>query len=415
MFGAAPIRYLSRSEEIFAQSRNFIGSTLLLQGRVNVAAVTRAFDTLLQAHPVLAGHLELAQDGRHQIVVDDYLHPGIWLAKDDDPVDERLPDQSVALVNLRLRIGDRHSSVTLYIHHAVADAHHQGALVEELFGFYTDFASGVDVGVVRAAPVPRSLEAILEERGITKQQQRSGLERFMPAILTYDLPPSKRNPGDGQPLPIRVPTARHRFTEQETRGLLEVAAAQRISFTALVAAGILMAEWRVRGTPHVPVPYVYPVDLRYFLSPPVEPTEATNPIGVATYLAEITAGTDLVGLARDMVEAFRTDLADGVIQQSLLHFSLQYEGNPPGLPDIVMISDGGEMPPVRTPAGLVVTGYQGEVLFSSSAGFDMYACVIYGGQLLVEYHSHAPGPQRCIAEVRDLLSSVLSEYHWATD
>jgi Phthiocerol/phthiodiolone dimycocerosyl transferase C-terminus len=94
------------------------------------------------------------------------------------------------------------------------------------------------------------------------------------------------------------------------------------------------------------------VDLRFFLTPPVGATEATNPLGMATCLAEIDSNTDILSLARDIVEAFRSDLAAGVIQQSLLHFQLQYEGNPPWLPDVVMITDGGEMPPVRTPPGL---------------------------------------------------------------
>ena len=64
--------------------------------------------------------------------------------------------------------------------------------------------------------------------------------------------------------------------------------------------------------------------------------------------------TDILELARDIVEAFRADLADGVIQQSFLHFGTQYQGNPPGLPDVVMTTDGGELPPLRTPPGLAV-------------------------------------------------------------
>ena len=66
-------------------------------------------------------------------------------------------------------------------------------------------------------------------------------------------------------------------------------------------------------------------------------TGCTNPVGLATYLAEIDHKTGVVDLARDIAETFRADLSDGVIQQSLLHFSPQYVGNPPGLPDVVML------------------------------------------------------------------------------
>jgi phenolphthiocerol/phthiocerol/phthiodiolone dimycocerosyl transferase len=415
VFGSSPIRYLSRTEEIFAQGRNFIGITLVVSGRVDVSALSEAFDSLLQAHPVLSGHLEPAGDDRHQIVADDYLHPGIWLeteANADQP--ERMPDQSVALVNLRCKLGEERSELTLYTHHAMADGHHQFALFEQLCGWYTDLVTDGSIAAVRAEPTPQSLEAALEQRGVTKLQQ-SGLERLFPAMFAYELPPSRRNPGSGGLLPLRVPSARCRLSVQETQELRELSTAHRVSLNALVAAAILMAEWRLRGTPHIPIPYVYPVDLRYFLTPPVGAMEATNPLGMATYLAEINSDTDVLTMARDIVDAFRSDLADGVIQQSLLHYQLQYSGNPPGLPDVVMATDGGEMPPVRTPPGLAIEEYRSEVLFASSANVDMYTCCTYDGQLLVEYHTHAPAPERTVAEIRNLLSSAPSQYRVATD
>lgn len=414
MFGASPIRYLSRTEEIFAQGRNFIGITLQVSGRIDVPALSEAFDTLLRAHPVLSGHLEPAGDGRHQIVADDYLHPGIWVEEPGRTDPPRMPDQSVALVNLRCTLGAERSELTLYTHHAIADGHHQFALLEQLCGWYTDLVTDGQIDPVKAEPIPLSLEAVLEQRGVEKQQQ-SGLERLFPAMFAYELPPSRRNPGGGDLLPIRVPSARCRLSRQQTQDLRDLSVAQRVSLNALVASAILLAEWRLRGTPHIPIPYVYPVDLRYFLTPPVGATEATNPLGMATYLAEIDSGTDIVGLARGIVEAFRSDLAEGVVQQSLLHYQLQYSGNPPGLPDVVMATDGGEMPPVRTPAGLVIEEYRSEVLFASSANVDMYTCCTYDDQLLVEYHTHATGPEKTVAEIRELLASAPSEYRVATD
>ena len=72
---------LARSEEMFAQSQTFFGGTVQLSGPIDIDAMSVAFDTLLQAHPVLAGHLERGPDGLHQIVVDDLLHPGIWVVE----------------------------------------------------------------------------------------------------------------------------------------------------------------------------------------------------------------------------------------------------------------------------------------------------------------------------------------------
>lgn len=415
MFGATPIRYLSPSEEFYAQAENFIGLTLTLRGALDVGAMSEAFDTLLRVHPAHAGHLERDADGRHQIMVDDYEHEGIWLEKSGDEPGGRLPSQTEALLNLRIWLGEDRSSLTLYTHHALADGHHQFALLEQLFGWYTDIVSGAGVGTVKAEPIPESLEAVLAERGIGKLA-RFGLERFLPAIFAYDLPPSKRNAGRVGPQSVRVPSASCRLSQQETKDLAGVCADRRISVNAVVAAAILMAEWRIRETPHLPIPYIYPVDLRFFLTPPVGATEATNPLGMAMYLAEIRSDTDLMDLARDILEAFRADLADGVIQQSFLHFGTEYQGNPPGLPDVVMATDGGDLPPLRTPPGLVVEQYDLEVLFASTAaGVDMYSAGTYDGQLLVSYNSHGPEPQRYVAEIRDLLTAVPAAHGRVTD
>ena len=75
--------------------------------------------------------------------------------------------------------------------------------------------------------------------------------------------------------------------ERETTGPDRVLSGARLGLNGLLSAVVLMAEWRLRETPNIPVPYVYPVDLRYVLSPPVSATACTNPVGMATYLAEI--------------------------------------------------------------------------------------------------------------------------------
>ena len=185
-----------------------------------------------------------------------------------------------------------------------------------------------------------------------------------------------------------------RLSERETDNIVAFCRAHRLGLNSVFSAVVLLAEWQLRGTPNIPVPFIYTVDLRYFLSPPVSATGCTNPVGLATYLAEIDRKTRVVDLARDIAETFRADLSDGVIQQSRLHFSPQYVGNPPGLPDVVMHSDNGLVPPVRTPPDLEVTGTHGELYFAVSAGIEIYFTQIFAGQLNVEYHSHGPAPEK---------------------
>ena len=162
---------------------------------------------------------------------------------------------------------------------------------------------------------------MLQQRGV-KKPGLTGVERFLPLMFAYELPASaEADPRRESWIPpslFRSPDVR--LTEQETADLVEFSRENRLSVNTVVAAAILLTEWRLRDTPHVPIPYVYPVDLRYFLSPPVGATESTNLVGLATYLAEIGPDTDIVDLATDIGETFRADLADGLIHQSALKF-----------------------------------------------------------------------------------------------
>ena len=413
MFPSSVIRKLANSEEMMAATENFVGLGAHLKGPVDIDALSAAFDTLLEAHPVLAGHLEQDIDGHHQFVTDDLVPPGIDVVELDDPADRGAPlhfDQSESLVHLRLTIREGQAQPTLYVHHALADGHHMFSLIEELFSYYTDLVCTGTVGAFTAQPMPASIEAVLAERGIHKQQ-RSGIERFIPAMFAYDLPPTRRAGTDVKPKsPVRVPMVWCRLSERETNDLVAFGRAHRLGLNAVLSAVLLMAEWRLRGSSNIPVPYIYPVDLRYVLSPPVSATGCTNPVGLATYLAEIDDKTTVADLARDIAETFRADLADGVIQQSRLHFSPQYVGNPPGLPDVVMFADNGVVPPVRTPPGLEMTATHGEFYFTVSAGIDMYTSKVFAGQVMIEYHSHGPAPERSIEAVHSLLCAVAKQH-----
>jgi len=415
MFSSMVLRKLARSEEMFAETHNFVGLGAHLKGPVDADALSAAFDALLEAHPVLAAHLERGSDGRHELVADDLVHAGIEVVKLDDASAEPAVhlDQSESLAQLRLIIRDGQAQLTFYIHHSMADGHHQFSLVEELFSYYTDLVCTGRIGPVTVHPAPEPLEVALAQRHIAKQQ-RSGLERFMPAVFAYDLPPSRRATTDAKPsLPQHVPVARCRLTEERTRALISFCRENRLRSNAVLSAAILLAEWRLRATPSIPIPYIYPVDLRYILSPPLSATGCTNPLGVATYLAEIDHNSDVVMLARDIADTFQADVSEGVIQQSLLHFSPQYVGNAPGLPDVVMLTDTGPVPTVRTPPGLKLTACQSDMYFAVNAGIDIYFSGIFADQMWIEHHSHAPGREMFIEEIRSVLCTI-ADQHAAT-
>ncbi|WP_310785352.1 phthiocerol/phthiodiolone dimycocerosyl transferase [Mycobacterium sp. Z3061] len=415
MFSGSVIRKLSRSEEVFAQYEVFTAVTVELRGRVDADALSEAFDALVDAHPILASHLEQSPDGGWNLVADDMLHSGIVVQESADDVRDITLDQTQTLLNLRLTLHHNASELTIFLHHSIADGHHGAGLFDELFSRYTDVVTTGDPGPVNPQPAPQPLEVVLEQRGV-KKLGMTGVERFLPVMFAYDLPPSVKPTLVATPgLPQPVPVTRVRLSEQETADLVEFAHENRVSVNTVVAAAILMTEWRLRETPHVPIPYVYPVDLRYFLSPPVAPTEATNLVGVATYLAEIGPDTDIVDLATDIGATFRSDIADGVVQQSGLNFGVAFEGTPAGLPPLVFCTDVSALPDVRMPAGIELEGFRGQFYCSITVPLDFYGCGMSGDHLVIENHGHSPQRKDSLDAIREMLCTAPSDYGWAVE
>jgi phenolphthiocerol/phthiocerol/phthiodiolone dimycocerosyl transferase len=410
VFPSSVIRKLAPSEDFFAETQTFTSVTLHLNGTVDIDAMAMAFDTLLEVYPVYAGHLEQGTDGRYQIVADDLLHPGMWLAADDIGRTSTMQlQQGVSLLNLMVRPGDGRAELTLYVHHSLADGHHLAGLFYELFSRYTNIVTTGDAGPVTAQPAPEPIEVLLEQRSIQKQQ-RSGLDRFIPAMFAYELPPP-RSAGTSKPeLPVEVPAARGRLTKSETTALIKFGRKHRLFINTLVSAAILLAEWRLRETPHIPIPYLYPVNLRGLLEPPVSPTGATLALGTASYLAQITPETTIVELARDIAETLQADLSQGIVQQSMLHFNLQYEGAMPGLPDVVLSTNVGNVTAMPTPPDLEVVDLQSGFHRASSAIIDIYSFGVVAGQLRVEHHVESDTREKSIELIVSLLRAASLEH-----
>ncbi|RFD26841.1 acyltransferase [Mycobacterium uberis] len=416
MFPGSVIRKLSHSEEVFAQYEVFTSMTIQLRGVVDVDALSEAVDALVETHPILASHLEPSSDGGWNLVADDLMHSGICVVDGTKGaaagIGEIQLDQSVSLLNMRLTLREGGGDLVLYIHHSMADGHHGAVLVDELFSRYTDVVTTGDPGPIIPQPTPLSMEAVLQQRGV-KKYSLSGAERFLSVMYAYEIPTTERPVVLAKPgLPQAVPVTRLWLTKQETSDLAAFGREHRLSINAVVAAAILMTEWKLRETPHVPIPYVYPVDLRYVLAPPVAPTESTNLLGAAGYLAEIGPDTDIVDLATDIGATLRADLANGVVQQSGLHFGTAFEGTPPGLPPLVFCTDATAFPTMRTPPSLAIDDIQGRFYCSISVPLDLYSCGVYEGQLIIEHHGHIEEPGKALEAIHSLLCTVPSEYGW---
>lgn len=410
MFPTSAIRKLAPSEKLFAETQTFTSVTVHLEGSVDIDAMSTAFDAILEVYPTYSAHLEQGDDGRYQIVTDDLLHPGIWVVERGE---QRSPmmqiDQGVAMVNLLLeQPAENRAELTLFIHHSLADGHHIAGLLFELFSRYTDVVLTGDPGPVSVQPAPEPIENLLEQRGISKLR-RSGLDRFIPAMFAYELPPRRSAGTSTPPAPTPVPATRGRLTVDETKALVQFGRKNRLFVNSLVSAAILLAEWRVRETPHIPIPYLSPVNLRPLLEPPVPPMGATLALGVATYLAQITPDTGIVDLAHDLADTLQADLSEGVVQQSMLHFSLQYE-EIPGLPDVVLVTNFGNVSTIRTPPELKLVDFESQFHRMSSGVIDIYSFGIVTGHLMIEHHVQSAAPERSLELVLSLLRAASLEY-----
>ena len=238
-------------------------------------------------------------------------------------------DQRVSLLISQVERSARERlEVTVYLHHSLADAHHVAGLLDELFSRYTDVVTTGDPGPIIPAPAPQSMELCCEQRGI-KRAGLTGVERFLPVMFAYDFPAHHEPSVDCEtwctPTCSRHPSP----SSPSRRQRISWSSAVKIglSVNSVVAAAILLTEWRLRNTPHVPIPYCYPVDLRYFLNPPVNPTEVPTwwewqPTSLRSGRTPISSIWQAIS-----VPTFRADLADGLIQQSALDFGVDIRRN----------------------------------------------------------------------------------------
>src|SRR5262249_37941689 len=117
----------------------------------------------------------------------------------------------------------------------------------------------------------------------------------------------------------------------------------------------------------------------------------------------------------NIVEAYRDDLADGVVQQSLLHYTLHYAGSPPGLPEPVMATHMGAMASMRTPEDLTLDDVKTNLYAANAPGVDCYVTVHVDGGLHIERLRHMPYPERPTQAIQALLTDLPSENDWHSE
>ncbi|GAA5070742.1 phthiocerol/phthiodiolone dimycocerosyl transferase family protein [Nocardia iowensis] len=419
------IRPLAPSEQIFAGTEVYVGYGVLVSGRLDLAALSAAYEAVVCAYPVLGARLEPTEDGGYVLVSSAGVTPEISVV-DGDPerllVDPKF-DQSVALSAVCVvRDGDT-ASVTLMTHHSVADAYHSLAVLAELWSCYTDAVAGRPLErAVR--PYPRSVEDLLAERGIEKMVDpnvaeppgAAADESAVPESIMSDSTVPESGHDDLEFASLR--TARCHLSVAETTALVELGHREGVTINGLVSAAVLLSEAEVLQLPLTDILFTYPVDLRSRITPTVGLTDGTNVLGFANYIPQETTG--LLDLARGICESLRTSLAAGIVQQTPLHIPDMAASEFRLVPGMVIVTNWGRVPDLRAPEGLRLTDFRStltakpdRITMRRAEAPGGGACIVstFGGRLSIEIHhleSNIAQQQRRIDGISAKLRAAIS-------
>ncbi len=408
------VRVLAPSEQRFVRHGTYTGRSVSVTGALDAAALKEAFAALQLAYPVVLCR-----------ILDDEAGAGYLLRPEDSPVEASVVEGDVQTVGLPAAVvdpatqlayldavgsgGDRWR-VTLYAHHSIADAGHCVELLSRFWDFYTDIVESTPISVV-PQDYPQPLEWHLAQRGIAAGEV-TGFED-----VTRPLPPETQAVPGGEPAPASLarPT-RALLDEAMTARIVRLGHQRGVSVNGLITAALLRAYASESADGSVPLGCLYPVDMRPRLDPRVAPAEGTNMAGLASFAADIDLSESVIELAQRVSKRLRDDLAEGVVQQSVLHFPDFFgPSRINSLAGHVAITNTGAVPRFRTPAGLVFTDY--EIVYlsahprpstgaSAAVTFLVYT---FHGRLAVGLLGGGTDADRLLAAVRKELTALAAE------
>lgn len=389
MTAATVIRPLAPSEQIYAFSEIFVGYCVRVSGRLDIAALTTAFDALVTAHPTLDA--QLVPDGvlGHVLVSSGPSETEITVTEGDPELllTGADPDQRRALCTLCVVRGAETTSVTLLAHHSIADAMHALALLERLWAAYGMTVAG---GTPRLseAPFPQPVEELLRARGIHEPATSDSV-----AALTG---PDGGPPCAEGPYPTLV-TSRCLLSREATAALVDFGHRTGVTVHGLVSAALLLTEAEERRVPVHDLMYSYSVDLRRRMHPPIGRIAGTNVLGFTTHRPDPDTEPTLVGLGRGICDALREGLESGFIQRTPLRLPGTNAAPTPGMVDTVMTTNWGRIPSFPEPPGLRFTDFRSTMIAKPDPtgrrrpqpGSGTIIISTYQGRLSIEIH-HPP-------------------------
>ncbi len=248
-----------------------------------------------------------APAGPHPIPLDVVPREGAdhWPRAVEEQLCQSFEHDTAPLARFLLLQGETDSDLVFSIHHAIIDGRSGEALIGELL----KTCAALQAGTGPEESGDQSLSIALDDlypagfQGLARLAALGGfLARQMWAELRY-----RRRLGRRQAI-HPAPDARRRvlpvrLSEDETRQLTRKARAARVPLNSILHSAMQIALWRVRyaGT-SLPMRGISFGDLRPYLSPPQDPAQMGVYISMLQYTADVTPGTDVWGLARQVTD-----------------------------------------------------------------------------------------------------------------
>ncbi|WP_280352317.1 phthiocerol/phthiodiolone dimycocerosyl transferase family protein [Nocardia abscessus] len=408
----APIRPLAPSEQRFVRHGTYTGRSVSVRGGLDVTALREAFAALRRAYPVIGCRIAEDAAGQGHLLE---ANERAWVpasVREGDVAAIVIPavDAAVQLAYLDVvGTGADEWRVTLFAHHSVADAGHCVELLAKLWDCYTGIVENQRTNLVPQG-IPESLEWYVAARGITRAAV-SGFED-----VTKPLPPEERRvpPDSARPAPSTLARPpRVRLDRDATARIVDLGRKTGVTVNGLLTAALLRAYARTAAGGATQLGCLYPVDLRTRLEPSVAAAAGTNMAGLASFAAEVDPAAHVLELAQRVSSRLTHDLAEGVVQQSVLHFPDYYGVTRiHSLAGHVAVTNTGVVPAFRTPAGLELTDY--EIVYLSahprpSAGASAavtYLVYTFTGKLTVGVLGGGAHTEDLLEEVRAELTAL---------
>jgi hypothetical protein len=390
-------RALCPVETLYVGQRSRAVLSCHLRGRVDVAALSAAFDAMTEANPTLRSRI--AEDGAG--------HALRLLDEDERPrLDARTGDPEAAYaaeLNRPLPVGgplsravlvsaaDAESHLfVLVIDHTVTDGHSSIALHNALWDRYRALVDGEPFTDAPAADVPRWPRPVSEllppaDDAATVAYLDGRIEavrRHPVALVPYDVPSGQ---GAGH-----IEVCRLTLDTDLTAGLRRTARRAGVSVHALIAAALLAtARRRLDGDGPRTLGCLSPVDLRSRLSPPVPAADMVPAVTTHLQTLEVSGTPDPLELARTVHARLAGFLSRGEHFHEM-RITPEIPKNPALQLATVIATNMGVVPGPKLPSGLRAADVRlvpaREQYFPGAGRSPVMACVVsFEGRLSIEF------------------------------